>query len=222
MKQLNLAMIFIAVLTLLPSSRVNAQDENNPWVVGFGVNVVDIRIPSEFGDYAQDYIGTSEWSDNLLPSISRVSVEKYLADGFTLQLAGSINKIKHYAAAKDINELYWSADLNVKWDFNHLIGDTGWWDPYVYVGGGYTDFGRLENGNFQEGGEGTLNVGAGFNVWFNENIGLNFQTGAKKEFADKIQDHFQHSLGVVFRFGGKDTDGDGVYDKKMLVQRSLV
>ncbi|WP_299712573.1 OmpA family protein [uncultured Tenacibaculum sp.] len=214
MKQLNLAMIFIAVLTLLPSSRVNAQDENNPWVVGFGVNVVDIRIPSEFGDYAQDYIGTSEWSDNLLPSISRVSVEKYLADGFTLQLAGSINKIKNYAVSKDINELYWSADLNVKWDFNHLIGDTGWWDPYVYVGGGYTDFGRLENGNFQEGGEGTLNVGAGFNVWFNENIGLNFQTGAKKEFADKIQDHFQHSLGVVFRFGGKDTDGDGVYDKE--------
>ena len=25
--------------------------------------------------------------------------------------------------------------------------------------------------------------------------------------------HFQHSAGIVFQFGGKDTDGDGIYDK---------
>ena len=58
-----------------------------------------------------------------------------------------------------------------------------------------------------------LNAGAGFNVWFNENLGLNFQSGAKRNFSDKVADHFQHTFGVVFKFGGKDTDGDGVYDK---------
>jgi hypothetical protein len=25
--------------------------------------------------------------------------------------------------------------------------------------------------------------------------------------------HFQHSAGLIFKFGGKDTDGDGIFDK---------
>lgn len=200
MKQLKLA---VMALFAFAAVNVSAQDSDNPWAVGFGVNAVDVRIPSDFGDYAKDYIGTSDW--NILPSISRVTVDRYLNDGFTLQLAGSLNKIETFRTENDMDELYWAIDANVKYDLNNLIGNTGWWDPYVYVGGGYT--------SLADEGEGMLNAGAGFNVWFNENLGLNFQTGGKKEFADKVKDHFQHSIGLVFKFGGKDTDGDGVYDK---------
>ncbi|MDE1207815.1 OmpA family protein [Tenacibaculum larymnensis] len=200
MKQLKLA---VMALFAFAAVNVSAQDSDNPWAVGFGVNAVDVRIPSDFGDYAKDYIGTSDW--NILPSISRVTVDRYLNDGFTLQLAGSLNKIETFRTEDDMDELYWAIDANVKYDLNNLIGNTGWWDPYVYVGGGYT--------SLADEGEGMLNAGAGFNVWFNDNLGMNFQTGGKKEFADKVQDHFQHSIGLVFKFGGKDTDGDGVYDK---------
>lgn len=209
MKQLKLA---VMALFAFSAMSVSAQDSDNPWAVGFGVNAVDVRIPTEFGDYAKDYIGTSDW--NILPSISRVTVDRYLNDGFTLQLAGSLNKIETFRSENDTDELYWAIDANVKYDLNNLIGNTGWWDPYVFVGGGYTSMGDAPKIIGKEGGgEGTLNVGAGFNVWFNDNLGMNFQTGGKKEFADKIQDHFQHSIGLVFKFGGKDTDGDGVYDK---------
>ncbi|KAB1160737.1 OmpA family protein [Tenacibaculum aiptasiae] len=201
MKQIKLAVI--ALFTFATVGTVNAQDSDNPWAVGFGVNAVDVRIPTKFGDYAKDYIGTSDW--NILPSISRITVDRYLSDGFTLQLAGSINKIEHFAAKNDMDELYWAIDANVKYDLNNLFGDTSWFDPYVYLGGGYTSLG--------DNSEGMLNAGLGFNTWFNENLGLNFQSGAKKEFADKVRDHFQHSVGLVFKFGGKDTDGDGVYDK---------
>ncbi|CAM1359031.1 Cell envelope biogenesis protein OmpA [Tenacibaculum litoreum] len=200
MKQLKLA---VMALFAFAAVNVSAQDSDNPWAVGFGVNAVDVRIPSDFGDYAKDYIGTSDW--NILPSISRVTVDRYLNDGFTLQLAGSLNKIETFRTEDDMDELYWAIDANVKYDLNNLFGNTGWWDPYVYVGGGYT--------SLADEGEGMLNAGAGFNVWFNDNLGLNFQTGGKKEFADKVRDHFQHSIGLVFKFGGKDTDGDGVYDK---------
>ena len=58
-----------------------------------------------------------------------------------------------------------------------------------------------------------LNGGVGFNTWFNENLGLTFQTGTKKGFADNVRAHYQSTLGLVVKFGGKDTDGDGVYDK---------
>ena len=200
MKQLKLA---VMALFAFAAVNVSAQDSDNPWAVGFGVNAVDVRIPSDFGDYAKDYIGTSDW--NILPSISRVTVDRYLNDGFTLQLAGSLNKIETFRTEDDMDELYWAIDANVKYDLNNLVGNTGWWDPYVYVGGGYT--------SLDDEGEGMLNAGAGFNVWFNDNLGMNFQTGGKKEFADKVKDHFQHSIGLVFKFGGKDTDGDGVYDK---------
>lgn len=201
MKQLKLAVM--ALFTFATVGTVSAQDSDNPWVVGFGVNAVDFRTAEKFGDYAKDYIGTSDW--NILPSVSRISVDRYLNDGFSLQLAGSLNKIETFRAENDMDELYWAIDANVKYDLNNLFGDTAWFDPYVYLGGGYAKLGDL--------GEGTLNAGVGFNTWFNENLGLNFQSGAKKEFADKVQDHFQHSIGLVFKFGGKDTDGDGVYDK---------
>jgi outer membrane protein OmpA-like peptidoglycan-associated protein len=201
MKHLKLAVM--ALFTFATIGTASAQDSDNPWVVGFGVNAVDFRIPTEFGDYAKDYIGTSDW--NILPSVSRISVDRYLNDGFTLQLAGSLNKIETFSRENDMDELYWAIDASVKYDLNNLFGDTSWFDPYVYLGGGYANLGDL--------GEGTLNAGVGFNTWFNENLGLNFQSGGKKEFSDKVQDHFQHSIGLVFKFGGKDTDGDGVYDK---------
>ena len=58
-----------------------------------------------------------------------------------------------------------------------------------------------------------LNYGLGFNVWLSETVGLVYQTGVKDEFKGVVPTHFQHSLGVVIKFGGTDTDGDGIYDK---------
>ncbi len=145
-----------------------------------------------------------------MPAISRISVGKYLKDGFSLELAGSINKIETLKELDDSDFMYYSVDANVKYELNKLVdlvfGSTSqYFDPYVYLGGSYVSVNKE--------GEGMLNVGAGFNTWFTENLGLNFQTGTKKGFSDKVSAHFQSSLGLVFKFGGKDTDGDGVYDK---------
>jgi OOP family OmpA-OmpF porin len=191
----HLKMAVIALFALVAVSNVNAQDENNPWVVGFGTNIVD---------FSELPVGESSW--NFLPSISRFTAEKYLEKGFSLQFAGSLNKITTVSKEDDVDFLYYSLGANVKYDLNNLVGETSWFDPYVYLGG---DFVSADSNS-----EGMLNVGAGFNTWFNDNIGLNFQTGAKKGFSDEVKTHFQSSLGLVVKFGGKDTDGDGVYDKK--------
>ncbi|MDA9339453.1 OmpA family protein [Polaribacter sp.] len=194
MKLLKLAVI--ALFTLGTIGNVSAQDENNPWVVGFGVNVVD------FSEYP---LNDTSW--NFLPSVSRISGETYLDKGFSLQFSGTINKIEVGVGNATVDELFWSADINVKYDLNNLIGETSqWFDPYVYLGGGYVNFGDAS--------EGMLNSGAGFNTWFNENLGMNFQSGYRKGFSDEVAEHWQSSVGLVFRFGGKDTDGDGIYDKK--------
>ena len=84
MKRIQLAVI--ALFTLITVSNVSAQDSNNPWTVTIGVNAVDTREGSDFSSRINDHLGTGDW--NFLPTISRITVERYLNDGFTLQLAG--------------------------------------------------------------------------------------------------------------------------------------
>jgi len=183
MKLLKLAVI--ALFTLGTVTSASAQDENNLHVVGFGVNVIDLS----------DYPGSTEnW--NFLSNLSRVSYEKYLEKGFTLQLAGTVNSLTTAANGDDMEKsLYWSTDLSVKYDLNNLIGETSqWFDPYVFLGGSYVNVGDLS--------EGMLNSGAGFNTWFSENMGLNLQLSYRKGFSDEVAEHWQPSLGLVYRFGG--------------------
>ncbi len=202
MRQLKLAVIALFALATVGSS--NAQDRDNQWTVGVGVNAVDFLIPNKLGKGISDYFGTSDW--NVSKYISRLSIGKYLDKGFSIEGALSMNTIETINIKGAANDLvYYSLDLNVKYDFNGVIGDTGWFDPYLVAGGGYTKLDEL--------GEGVLNLGWGFNAWFNDNVGLNYQVILKKQFANKFDDHFQHALGIVFKFGGKDTDGDGIYDK---------
>ena len=202
MKQFRLAVMALFALVIV--SNVNAQDKNNPWAVSFGANIVDFYQPGSISGQFDDFVGSSsDW--NILPSVTRVSLEKYIEKGFSLQLSGSFNKITSLNTVGDSDFLYYSVDAIVKYDLNDLLGETSWFDPFVYIGGGYA------TANDQ--GEGILNVGLGFNTWFNENLGINFQTGSKSGFTDKVAAHLQTSLGLVIKFGGTDTDGDGVYDK---------
>jgi len=78
-------------------------------------------------------------------------------------------------------------------------------DPYLGVGGGYTWVDEI--------GAGTLNGTLGFKVWFSESLGLDIQSTYKHSFEDYLPTHFQHSVGLTFKFGGTDTDGDGIYDQ---------
>ncbi|NVJ89844.1 MAG: OmpA family protein [Flavobacteriaceae bacterium] len=202
MKQLKLAVI--ALFTLMTVSNANAQDENNPWSIGIGTNIVDFyNGANDFGGHVKDYLGNSDW--NFLPAISTINVGKYLEKGFSLEFAGSMNKIDTYFTPGDADDFYFSLGVNVKYDLNNLFGETGWFDPYVSIGGAYVSAGDTS--------EGMLAGNVGFNAWFNDNLGVNFQTGSRFGFADKVQDHIQSSLGLVIKFGGKDTDGDGIYDK---------
>ena len=204
MKQLKLAVI--ALFTMVSFSNLSAQDENNPWVVGFGVNAVDIYGANSTSDQFKDLLGSTDW--NTIPSISRISVDKYLEKGFSLQLAGSINKITTHLEKNDADYLLWSIGALVKYDLNHLVGETAWFDPYVALGGDYVNSGKSDQSELM--GHGAL----GFNVWFNDNLGLNFQHGSKLGFAKNVRSHYQNSISLVVKFGGKDTDGDGVYDKQ--------
>ncbi len=206
MKHLKVALL--ALLLITGFNNVNAQDENNPWAISLGVNAVDFYPTNAglagHGAWFDEFVNTSDHY-NILPSLSKIAVSKYLADGFSFEAAGTLNKITKIGDNSASDLAYYSLDGALKYDLNKVIGNTSWFNPYASVGGGYTWLDDL--------GTGTFNGGLGINFWFNENIGLNVESKYKHSFESSIVQHFQHSVGIVLKFGGNDTDGDGVYDK---------
>ena len=207
MKKIKVALI---ALTSAFTVGVQAQDENNPWQIGFGVNSVDIRTPDDsFGQFLKDWAGPSDL--NILPAVSRLSVGRYIGAGFSAEISGSLNKIeKGYGYAKGDRKVdlsFWSVDLRGKYHLNSLWNGLRWFDPYAQVGGGYA--------NIDSEGEFKIVGGGGANFWLTENIGINAQSTYNYMPDGKIgADFFQHSVGITIKFGGKDTDGDGISDDK--------
>jgi outer membrane protein OmpA-like peptidoglycan-associated protein len=211
MKHLNI--FLVAVLLLVGVGVSNAQDKNNPWAIGLEVNVVDTypvgkstdgRLPLESkGDIFDEFFNANDhW--NMVPSVSRVSIGRYLGDGFTFTAAGSVNKIKKIGDLRIDGVTYYSADGEVKYSFRELLNGF-WLDPNLGVGGGYTWVDEV--------GFGTANALAGFNFWVGENFAFTVQTTYKHAFEENYGiSHFQHAAGVKLKFGGSDRDGDGIYD----------
>ena len=229
MKHLN--KLLVAVLMAMGLSS-HAQDSNNPWAISFGVNAVDTRTSSGAGHgffdqhFSQPFAVKDNW--NILPSLSYIGVSRYVGSGFSVGLQGSVNKIDKYVTFAPTapghdgrgnvvtnpgDLMYYGIDATIKYSFQELIKSKVI-DPSLSVGGGYTFFGDSSYG--------TVNPGAGLTFWFTDAIGLELATRYKWAVSGDRQDaagvpdapsHFQHTAGLVFKFGGKDTDGDGIYDK---------
>jgi len=198
LSRLLLASLFVFGLT----TSVSAQSENNPWAVSIGTNAVDTYPAIEDNGLFDGFSETKDW--NFLPSVSRLSVGRYIGSGFSAEIAGSINRIDNIGGESVDDLMYYSVDGGVNYSFRELINKEGWFDPFLGVGGGYTWIDEIGNG--------TVNGTLGFNFWFNENIAFNIQTTYKEAFEDDGVDHFQHVAGIKIAFGGTDTDGDGIYD----------
>lgn len=186
MKQLKIA--FLALLLVAFYSNANAQEKENPWMLTFGANSIDVSS----GDSGDMKIGP------------KMSVGRYLGKGFSLELAGAVNEIKRPWGSGD-DATFVGLDLNVKYDLNSAFGQTGWFDPFLYVGVGENWVGT-ENGI-------SPNVGAGFNAWFSDHVGLNFTGGYKKVNTPVDFEMMQYSVGLAWKFGNSDSDGDGIRDK---------
>ncbi len=205
----------ILFLTILVFGLTNtqAQDENNPWSVFIGTNAVDFyptgadivtpdgRIASS--SFGEDlFFETGNW--NYITSISSVGVTRYIGDGISFELSGSINRIDRLGQVEADRLSWFNIDGTIQYNFKDII-NTGWFDPYAGIGLGYF--------SLDENGAGTFNTNLGVNFWLSDQFALTVDTSYKAAFEAPDFDLFQHRIGVKFSFGGKDTDGDGVYDK---------
>ena len=216
MKHLN--KLFVALLMLAGFSS-QAQDSNNPWAISFGANAVDTRVSAASSledQFSQFFNAKDNW--NVLPSVSFVNVSKYVGDNFSFGVTGSVNRLTRYVLPRveegpytvvnPGDENYYAIDGVINYSLMNLIKSKRI-DPSIHIGGGYTWIG-------DELKAGTLNGGLGLTYWFTEMVGLSWRSTYKQSFEDIREDmpsHMQHFAGLTFKFGGKDTDGDGIYDK---------
>jgi outer membrane protein OmpA-like peptidoglycan-associated protein len=202
----NLSRLLFVTVLLISFSTTNAQDKNNPWAITIGANAVDVYPVGENapqGDYFDEFFNvTDHWS--IMPSLSTISISRYLSDGFTFTATGSINKIDKFGDSS-VNDLtYYGLDGRVSYSFMELL-KSNTFEPYLGVGGGYTWLDSV--------GAGTLNGSLGIRFWISQKLGIDVNSTYKHAFEDYLPKHFQHSVGVTFKFGGTDTDGDGIYDQ---------
>ena len=202
----NLSRLFFAAVLLMNFSTSNAQDKNNPLAITIGINAVDAYPVGENapqGDYFDEFFNAEDhW--NIMPSLSSVSVSAYLADGFIFTATGSINKIEKFGDSFVDDLTYYGVDGRVSYSFMETLKSNSI-EPYLGVGGGYTWLDDI--------GAGTLNGTLGIRFWVSEKLGIDFNSTYKHAFEDYLPKHFQHTAGVTFKFGGTDTDGDGIYDQ---------
>lgn len=195
--------IFSFLVFFMLSSLSFAQDElqitakdsivQSSWIFGVGLNAVD-----DSGNVFDELLNfTDEW--NLVPYPSRVSIGRYFKSGLGLEAIGTYNQ---YKEGKNVdgeilteNISYYSIDGRITYDLNKIIGETGWFDPYVGIGAGYTDANNR--------GRGTYNAIVGFRTWFSDRWGLDLNATGKWAMSESegVSNHLQYAAGAVYQFG---------------------
>ncbi len=210
MKHLN--KILIAVLMIM-GLNAHAQDSKNPWAVSFGINAIDTKTSAGGGNnwldghFSKAFAVKDNW--NILPSISYVSVSKYVGDNFSVGISGSINKLdkyvtyanSKYSVSNPGGLMYCGIDAVVRYSLKSVV-KSNLIEPSVSLGIGYSVLG---DNSYQ-----TVSPGADIVYWFSDSFGLELATKYVKSYESReinkvvnAPSMLQHSLGIKFKFGEK-------------------
>ena len=234
MKKFNL-LLSTVMLFVAGSTFVDAQNSQNPWAITVGAHATDHKaVRGAFNHY----FDTDNWS--IVPPLSKLSVIRNINRSFDVDLTASVGEIDNKRLKID-DELFINAGLGLRYKLanGYILGENSWFDPYLRIGAGYhrydyTSLGAtpwtayqgqsdkeyvdiLNNQDVEaEKNHFALQGGAGINFWFTKNFGLNVASDYNwipSTGADYF-DFFQHTVGVTFRFGKQDRDGDGIADEE--------
>ena len=208
----NFSKLLLVLLITIGYTNIQSQDNNNPWQFSFGINAVDLNADSEteFGEF---FDVDENW--NVSSGLSMFTLSKYLGDNLSLGLSGSVNSISKFADGYVfINETtYFAGDLMVKYSLSEALNMQKM-EPFVGVGLGNT---WMDSSSWM-----TSNASVGMNYWFSDVWGLTAQVDYKVNMSDNGRGNtvmldeggtMRYSVGFAVKFGGTDTDGDGIYDK---------
>lgn len=138
---------------------------------------------------------------NLLPYPSRITVDRYLKKGFSLELDAAYMQ---YYPGKQINGLngvsavHFNADIHAKYSpYVTYAPRVKWLEPYFMLGVSYTFRSATTTAHAP-----TFNGGGGVNFWIDKNWGIQLSTQAKFGLFPRFfisTNYLQYNAGVVYR-----------------------
>ncbi len=219
--------LFLTTLLVFGLTGLQAQDKNNPWQFSFGTNAIDVEADTntQFADF---FDIDRKWNTAKSP-ISMFTISKYIGDNLSFGVGASFNSISKYATGvvdgtdmtsymrPGVTNDYFNVDAMLKYDLSDalpikVLGMD--FEPFVGIGPGWTWF------DDQDGLTGNLSIGV--NYWFNDVFGFTLMSEYRHNMDDLnrwktiILDEggtMRWSAMLSVKFGGTDTDGDGIYDE---------
>ncbi|MCJ7934500.1 MAG: OmpA family protein [Chryseobacterium sp.] len=240
MKNLKLG---ISALALTVASTVFAQTTNNPWLIGVGAHAENhVAARGTFSNtFSAQNLTKRMFNVNnfsITPPLSKLTVARNIGKGLVIDWQTSVGNVenKRFNMGK---EFFLMTGIGFQAKAAGLLwNEESWFDPYLRVGANYLrhDYTALtfprtsvdangnpievvsngENGN--ENGKAnhfTVSTGAGANFWVTKNFGLGIQGDYVSTPGDKstVANFWQASASILFRFGNRDRDKDGILDK---------
>ncbi|KFF11628.1 membrane protein [Chryseobacterium soli] len=235
MKNLKLG---ISALALTVASTVFAQTTNNPWLIGVGAHAENHK--AQQGNFSNTFSANNLTKTmfnvnnfSITPPLSKLTVARNIGKGLVIDWQTSVGNVdnKRFNMGKEFM-LMTGLGFQAK-AAGLLWNEESWFDPYLRVGANYLrhdytalSFPRTDvNGNYVLNGDGgnengkanffTVSTGAGANFWVTKNFGLGVQGDYVSTPGDKstVANFWQASASLLFRFGNRDRDKDGILDK---------
>ncbi|WP_370228114.1 OmpA family protein [Mesoflavibacter sp.] len=192
----HLVLLLTVILSLSFTLTTFAQDNYSPWTASLSTNAVNNpvrKLPGEEGKF-------QTW--NMDPAGFKLALARHLKNKISFEALVSLNSIKQEHTNRDEKFPYISIDGMFKYKLINNIT----FNPYVSLGGGYTWLDEI--------GAGTVNGAVGIDFWLTYNFGFTAQSAYKHAFEDYGLSHYQHSAGIIFKFGGADNDNDGIFNQE--------
>ncbi|MBP2618533.1 OmpA family protein [Chryseobacterium jejuense] len=235
MKNLKLG---ISALALTVASTVFAQTTNNPWLIGVGAHAENHKaVQSSFSNtFSANNLTKRMFNLNnfsITPPLSKLTVARNVGKGLVIDWQTSVGNVenKRFNMGK---EFFLMTGLGFQAHGAGLLwNEESWFDPYLRVGANYlrhdytalsfprNDYKGESVANGKDGNENgkanhfTVATGAGANFWVTKNFGLGIQGDYVSTPGDKstVANFWQASASILFRFGNRDRDKDGILDK---------
>ena len=205
------------VIVMFCGLGLQAQNSVYPWQVTVGASAVDVssagekgsRQISAQGEIFEDFLNVGDHWNLGGPTIS---VSRRLKGGLSLGVEGTVNLIKKVDGLDNVEFPFYSANAFAKFAplQDKLVS------PYLYGGWGYASLDQETNSSalLSKNMSQMMNGGFGIDIRLAERFKLGIKSTYNNPYERFGVDHFNHTLGVNYLFGAKDSDKDGIIDIK--------
>ena len=198
------------ILFIFCSITFFAQNKDQKWQFNAGMHGVMYRYPIDIPENIKD-VKNVNWGYPL----SQLSVSTHLAAGFSLEMLIGANTVAQYPDSQTSKVFMANGLLNLKYSLanGYLLSNRSFIEPFFKGGVGMT-FKDVKGDKFYK----TIAFGGGIAFWLNQNksFGIQFQELYQviSDVKYNKEDYFDHSVTFAYRFGFKDSDKDGIPDKR--------